>query len=303
MCLWGKIITNMLNQAIILAGGKGQRLRPFTDKCPKGMIKVEGKPILEYQIEWLKSYGVAKVIFACGYLSNIIKEYFKDGKEFGVEIQYSLEDEPLGRGGAIKKAWELIKNNNPVVVMNGDIYTEMDLGKVVDTHMQLALKNGDSSELGELGMQAKRELLSDQLSKVRIIELENWKEQGILGSQSSAISSCSILATICLFPYKSPYGVVKVDDSGIIESFQEKRQLPYWVNGGIYIFENEVKNYLPDFGDHETSTFPQLADKKLLYGYKSLDFWRGIDTVKDLNEVASDIRELSMTIRQKNKNS
>ena len=229
-------------QAIILSGGKGQRLSPFTNICPKGMLRIENKPILEYQIEWLKKSGTEKVVFACGYLGEMIKNYFGNGNKFSILVEYSEEKEPLGRGGAIKKAWEKITTDEPIVVLNGDIITEMDLKKMLDEHS---------------------------------------KQKNILG-------------TIYMVPYKSPYGIVRVDESGIVQSFEEKRALPYWVNGGIYIFETGLKNQLPDIGDHETETFPILAKERKLYGYKSNDYWKGIDTVKDLNEFAVDTKNLQV---------
>ena len=119
----------MYKQALILCGGKGERLNSLTVKCPKGMINVEGKPILEYQIEWLKRHGVEHIIFACGYLHEQIQNYFGDGKKFSLGIDYSIEEQQLGRGGAIKKAWSKLKPNERVIITNGDIYTEMDLKK------------------------------------------------------------------------------------------------------------------------------------------------------------------------------
>ncbi len=229
-------------KAIILAGGRGERLSPFTNTCPKGMVKVEGKPILEYQLEWLKSYGVDEIVFACGYLSEVIKDYFQDGSKWSLSIKYSVEDEPLGRGGAIKKAWGLISSKDSIIVMNGDVFTEMNLANTLKSHKE---KKG-------------------------------------------------IIATICLFPYKSPYGIVRMNEDGLVQSFEEKRTLPFWVNGGIYIFEDFVKDYLPEKGDHETTTFPELARKNLLHGYKSNDYWKGIDTVKDLNEFTVDKKNLAL---------
>ena len=231
-------------KAIILAGGKGERLRPFTNNRPKGMVKVEGKPILEYQINWLVQYGVTEIIFACGYKYEVIKEYFEDGKKSSLKISYSVEENPLGRGGGVKKAWEKIKNNEPIIVTNGDIYTDMDLERAIQAHKEQNKKHGT-------------------------------------------------IATICLFPYKSPYGIVRFGENGIVESFEEKRALPFWVNGGIYIFEHEVKDYLPVTGDHETTTFQELAAKNLIYAYKSIDYWKGIDTVKDLNEFIYEKKALS----------
>jgi len=225
-------------KAIILSGGKGERLRPFTESCPKSMIEVDGKPIIHYQIEWLKKYGVDEIVFACGYLNEKIKDYFGDGKRLGIKADYSVEEKPLGRGGAIKKAWGKFPGER-VIVTNGDIFTDLNLNDVLENHINKKEKNG-------------------------------------------------ILATICLFPFKSPYGVVRVGEDGIVQDFEEKRKLPYWINGGIYIFEPEVRNFLPDIGDHETTTFQDFATKKLIYGYKSESYWKGIDTVKDLNDFMSD---------------
>ena len=230
-------------QAIIISGGKGERLGALTDKSPKGMIKVNNKPILEYQIEWLKSHGVKRIIFACGYLHEQIRDYFSGGKKFALEIDYSVEAEPLGRGGALKKVWNMLYGNETIIVTNGDIYTEMNLTKAIDMHKK------------------------------------NNIQKGIKG-------------TVCLFPYKSSYGVVKIDKENLIESFEEKPLLPYWINGGVYIFEHDIKNYLPDVGDHETTAFPKLLKEKMLYGYAcSSEFWQSIDTVKDINEFSKYVNE------------
>src|SRR3990167_3620714 len=95
----------MVNCAIILAGGKGERLRPLTNDRPKVMVEVAGKPILAWQIEWLKSHGITKFILTVSYKYQVIQEYFGDGSKFNIEVDYSIEDTPLGRGGAIKKAF------------------------------------------------------------------------------------------------------------------------------------------------------------------------------------------------------
>ena len=100
-----------------------------------------------------------------------------------------------------------------------------------------------------------------------------------------------IKATICLFPYKSSYGIVKTNKNGLIESFEEKPTLPFWINGGIYVFEYDVKDYLPDKGDHEITTFPEFVKKGLIYGHTSKEYWRSIETIKDLNEFSNDIRD------------
>ena len=89
--------------ALILAGGKGERLRPLTDTLPKPMVPVCGKPILERQIDWLKDGGVDKVVFLAGYRWEAIREHFGDGSGFDVEIQYSVEDSPLGAGERLSR--------------------------------------------------------------------------------------------------------------------------------------------------------------------------------------------------------
>ena len=83
--------------AIILAGGKGERLRPLTGDRPKSMVPLLDKPILEYQIDWLRANGVTDFVLACGYLHETIEQYFQDGGRWGVRIRYSVEREPLGR--------------------------------------------------------------------------------------------------------------------------------------------------------------------------------------------------------------
>lgn len=111
----------MVNCAIILAGGKGERLRPLTDKVPKPMIDILGRPLVEYQVLWLKSQGIKYIVFSCGYKSEVIREYFKDGSKFGLQIEYAVEDEPLGRGGAFKNALKILPKDQDVIYgSNGD---------------------------------------------------------------------------------------------------------------------------------------------------------------------------------------
>ncbi len=126
----------MVNSAIILAGGKGERLRPYTNTRPKVMVEVAGKPILLWQIEWLKSYGIAKFVITASYKYKVIQKYFGDGGKFGIKIEYSIEETPLGRGGAIKKALNLkiLKAEDNTVATNGDIITRMNLSKMIKIH-------------------------------------------------------------------------------------------------------------------------------------------------------------------------
>ena len=123
--------------ALILAGGKGERLRPLTDTLPKPMVPLCGKPILWHQVAWLKRGGVTDVVFLVGYRWQVIQEYFGDGSQFRIRAHYGVEDSPLGRGGAIRRGFSLVPEEvESVVVLNGDIITAEDLSAVVGRHQQ-----------------------------------------------------------------------------------------------------------------------------------------------------------------------
>ena len=117
-------------EALILAGGKGERLRPLTDTIPKPMIRICKKPILEYQIDMLKDAGVTDVVLLVGHMPDVIYDYFKNGEDFGVNILYSYEDKPLGRGGAIKQGMDKI-NGDSFIVTNGDIVTDFPIRRLI----------------------------------------------------------------------------------------------------------------------------------------------------------------------------
>ena len=118
----------MIKEAIILAGGQGSRLKGVIKSLPKVMAPVLERPFLEYQLSYLNSWGLQKVVLAVGYKREIIQQYFKD--EYGsLKIEYSVETEPLGTGGAFKQA--LKKINSPyVLVLNGDTYFDVNLRRM-----------------------------------------------------------------------------------------------------------------------------------------------------------------------------
>lgn len=123
-------------QAIIVAGGRGERLRPLTNFKPKPMVEVAGKPILLHTLELLKAAGITEFIFALCYLPEVIKSYFGDGTQFGVSIEYTLEDpaHPLGTAGAIVPARENIRDT--FIVTYADILRELDVAKMIKAHKQ-----------------------------------------------------------------------------------------------------------------------------------------------------------------------
>ena len=122
--------------ALILAGGKGERLRPLTDSLPKPLAPLNGKPILWYQVEWLKQAGVTNVIFLVGYRWEMVREYFGDGSNFGFKPTYSVETRPLGRGGAIRLGLNHVpESEDSVFVLNGDVITAQDPAQLLDFHL------------------------------------------------------------------------------------------------------------------------------------------------------------------------
>ncbi len=124
-----------ISKALILAGGKGVKMRPLTYEMPKAMLPVKGKPILEYTIEQLKKNEIRELVIACGPLGDKIKEYFGDGSRFSVKISYIDEKADLGTGGALKKALPLL-GSEPFVMIWGDVLAEIDLADMVDFHME-----------------------------------------------------------------------------------------------------------------------------------------------------------------------
>ncbi len=230
--------------AIVLAGGRGERLRPFTEDRPKPMVEIMGIPILSYQLQWLQGQGVMDFIISCGYRHEVIEAYFGDGERLGIRITYAVEREPLGRGGALRLALSRIpESEDMVIATNGDIITNLGLTPLLEAHR-----------------------------------------------------SQPVLATVVLTPFVSPYGIVEVDGTDRVTRFREKPELPYWINAGIYVLSPAVRDRLPERGDHELTTFPELARSGQLAAFKSQAYWRGVDTIKDVNEVASELQRRLLSL-------
>ncbi len=118
-------------KAAIIAGGLARRLRPVTEEIPKALVPVAGKPIIEWQIIWLKKYGVSTVVVLSGHLHEKIIRFLGSGSKFGVRVIYSVEEEPLGTGGALKNAEDIL-SDDVFVTLNGDIITDIDLRVLAD---------------------------------------------------------------------------------------------------------------------------------------------------------------------------
>jgi len=211
------------------------RMRPLTDDKPKALVPVKGKPISEYQIEWLlKEGGIDEVTFACGYKWEKLKEHFGSTYK-GVPIDYSVEDRPLGTGGAIKRALSSKDSGDLLVVTNGDIITDLPLKRMIDAHKQA----------GEIS------------------------------------------ASMLVVPYRSRFGVVKIDKLKVVRGFEEKPAFPdVWINGGVYVLNpRRISRLLPEKGDIERETFPKLVAHGELLSFPYYGDWTFIDSMKDLVEL------------------
>ena len=230
--------------ALSIAGGRGERLRPLTDNRPKPMVEINGKPIIGYQVEWMRSQGVTDVVFLCGYKGEIIQQYFGDGSEHGISAHYSFEDSPLGRGGAMKKGLSMVPaDTENVLVVNGDTITNQPIAPIVELH-----------------------------------------------EKSNA------MGTMMLVPYPSQFGVVESNDESVVTQFIEKGRLPFWINAGVYLFDRQIESLLPDIGDHETTTFQELAKQGKLSAYHSEMAWTSIESPKDLSDITDQIRDGRLTL-------
>lgn len=226
-------------KAAILVGGYGKRLRPLTNVKPKPLLEVAGKPILTWQIEWLKKCEVNEMVFCVGYLKEKIIEHVGGGNRFGIKVGYVVEKNPLGTSGALKNAEAFLKGEEKFLVVNGDVITNLDPARLA-------------------------------------VEVNNC------------------IGAIALVPLKAPFGIVDADKEGFARRFREKPVIPeYWINAGVYCFTPEVFNYLPEDGDIETITFPELAKERKLKAVKFEDaFWKSIDTHKDIEEAETSLKNL-----------
>ena len=120
-------------QAVLLAGGQGSRLRPYTTVLPKPLLPVGELPIAEIMIRQLRHFGIKDIVISTGHLAGLIETYFHDGRKWGVRIKYVREDKPLGTAGALKLISGLAED---FLVMNGDILTDLDYTKLRKFHRQ-----------------------------------------------------------------------------------------------------------------------------------------------------------------------
>jgi NDP-sugar pyrophosphorylase family protein len=214
-------------EAILLAGGKAERLGEAARGLPKPLVPVGDRPLAAYSLALLARAGVERVIVACAAGTGELFERELAG--IGPEIVAVEEPEPLGRGGGIRFAAAARRESGPVFALNGDELLDADLDALLAEHR---------------------------------------KRQPA--------------ATITVVPLRSQFGVVDLDDDDVVTGFREAPRLPYWVNVGLYVLDEEALEQLPARGDHETTTFPLLAARKRLHGHRHLGTWLTVNTPKEL---------------------
>ena len=245
-------------KAMILAAGKGTRVRPLTYDLPKPMIPILGKPVMAYLVEHLSRYGITEIMVNVSYLHEKIEEYFGEGHQFGVQIGYSFEGytndagevvpEPLGSAGGMKKIQEFGNFfDETTIVLCGDALIDLDIKSALFEH----------------------------------------RSKGALAS---------VITLEVPWDKVSSYGVVVSDADGCIRAFQEKPAqgdaLSNCVSTGIYIFEPEVLELIPSDRpfDIGSELFPLLVEKGLPFYAQKRDYnWIDIGSVKDYWEVLQSV--------------
>jgi NDP-sugar pyrophosphorylase family protein len=234
---------------MILAGGQGLRFRPLTDDKPKAMIPINGKPIAELQIDWLLNSGSIDLI---AFSCGHKWEKLKEhfGDQYkGVTIRYLVEDKALGTGGGIKNALRKMSAQGAF------------LSDKSDHDETMIVTNGD--------------IITD-------LKIESLLE---------AHKQSKTMATMVVVPYKSQFGVVRIDKLRMVRKFEEKPEfLDAWINGGIYALNcRSVERFLPEEGDIERETFPELATRGEMAAHPFYGFWRALDSIKDLKSVQQEL--------------
>ena len=214
-------------EAIILAGGKAERLGDAAEGRPKALVPIGGRPLAAYQIALLAGAGVDRILVSCAAGQEALFERELGG--LGVELVLVGEPEPLGRGGGLRLAAGERRETGPLFALNGDELFDIDPDALMQAHTE------------------KRPA-----------------------------------ATITVAPLKSHLGVVELGPDDVVSGFREAPVLPFWVNTGLYVLDDEAVARLPERGDHETSTFPELAAEGRLRGFRHEGLWLTVNTPKDL---------------------
>jgi NDP-sugar pyrophosphorylase family protein len=213
-------------EAVILAGGKAERLGDAAGGRPKALVEVGGRPLAAYQVDQLRAVGVERVLVSCA--AGEEDAFTAVLGDLDVEIVPVPEEEPLGRGGGIRHAASARREEGDLFTLNGDDLVDVDLGKLLALHR----------------------------------------------ARGAA-------ATIVVVPLRSPFGVVELEED-LVTGFREAPRLDEWVSCGIYVLGEEALARLPERGDHELTTFPELTAEGKLRALRHEGTWLTVNTPKDL---------------------
>lgn len=215
-----------INQAVILAGGKGLHMRPFTFEMPKGLFPVGGKPILEHVLELLRKFEVRDIIISIGHLGDKIEEHFGDGKKFGLNITYSRERQEMGTGGALALARKFIKGET-FLVIHGDNLFDINISDLVAFHNEqeilatIALTSViDPSSFGEVVLHGTK--------------IKQFIEKPMKGKQTSQLINCGLYVfEKGIFDYIPKSGISHLED--IFPKLADANQLAGFLFEGRWV--------------------------------------------------------------------
>jgi len=243
-------------RAIIIAGGFGTRLRPLTYNIAKAMVPVVNVPFVLHQIELIKKYGINEIILNLHYLSDGLKKVFEDEKKHGIKVYTSMEESPLGTAGAVKNA-EQHFDSDPLLIFNGDILTDMDLGKLIEFHKKK--KATATITLTEVEDPTTYGLvLTDKDGKIeKFIEKPSWER--VSGSTSYINAGIYVIdpKVFANVPKGKPYSFERELFPGLLkakEAFYGYKSDAYWIDIGNpskymqahrSVLEGEVKVQIP----------------------------------------------------------
>jgi NDP-sugar pyrophosphorylase family protein len=214
-------------EALLLAGGKAERLGEAAQGLPKPLVPVGGFPLAAYTVSRLAAAGVTRIIVACR--AGDEDAFVSALAGLDAEVEAVGEPEPLGRGGGLRLAGSRRQEDGPVLALNGDELLDLDFAALVEEH-----------------------------------------------------NASGAAATVVVAQVPSPFGVVALQADGTITGFREAPLLEDWVNSGVYVLDEEALERLPEKGDHEQTTFPELAAEGKLRGYCHRGVWLTVNTPKDL---------------------
>ena len=256
-------------QAILLCGGMGTRLRSVVSDRPKPMADICGKPFLQYLLEMLRDKGITEVIFALGYMGEMIEEYFQDGSAFGLKIAYSYEEEPLGTGGAIRNALPKILEEE-VLVLNADTYFPMDYQGLLRFHQE---NDGDFSLATRAIEDISRYGAVRRDPAGRILA---WNEKLGDGGQQPGEGS------------KQP-----IEGNAQQAASASPKSLSGEINGGIYVMKKSLIAEIPE-GKHslEQDCIPKwLSEGKRIFGLPFHGYFMDIGIPEDYQQFITDVEQ------------